>query len=428
MNLLIVLLLVLSMFAPYIGSWLPSLAGSPAGGLARDFTILVFIIGTLFVITKSLKVTLMQASYLIAWSVLSCWMAILAVTGGQISSGILGARNLIIFPLVGLLVSINIRKSVINYSTVKNCIFVLGGLAAVLGILDVITNGKVLIMLGYNDEYAEGSLFNLVVEYLGFRRASAGLSDSLNYGYTMSLFAVYFIYCLTMMKSCSKFKIILVCLLALLSSVAVILSLTRGAILVLIIGIMLFAIRYGSRRVKIAFAAFIVSLIIVASSTVYSGLLYGRFTDSEKVSERSSQSRIDMAKKSMVVIINNPFGIGLGTQGAGTKYISDDMRVNSDNFFFWILVESGFMGFTLLLVTLILNYIICFRYVRKDKPKLLLCVYMLIAYVITGMLSAAQISPLYSIFYWIIINIEAANTSLPVKSIRYVKKTMLTNA
>lgn len=304
---------------------------------------------------------------------------------------------------------VNIRIGAVSPESVKKCIYILGFLAAILGILDVVTDGKILVMLGYRKDYADGDLFNLVVEYLGFRRASGGLADSLNYGYTMSLFTVYFLYGLLTSKDVQKTKIAMKYLLFSLSAVAVVLSLTRGAILVTVIGMILFVFRLGSKRFKLLFLfSFIIGTLTFALSD-YGELLYGRFTDSEKVSAQSSQSRIDMASQSFEVIANNPFGIGLGTQGAGTKFISDDMRVDTDNFFLWVSLESGVVGLMLLFTTAVLNFVICFRSSRSNKHLFLLCLYMAIAYFLTGMLSSAQVSPLYSILFWVIINVECSD-------------------
>ena len=429
MTKLVITILVLNVFAPYVGSWLPPLAGSPAGGIIRDLTIVTFASCTFIVVLRSPKLPLLQVAYLIIWFWLFAWMATLVVTGGQINAGILGARNLILFPLVGLFALINIQKGTISYNSIKKCIYVLGAIASILVILDVATNGQILVMLGYKKDYADGGdLFNLVVEYLGFRRASGGLVDSLNYGYTMSLFSTYFMYGLIEPNSNSKLKTRMSYLLVLFSSIAVILSLTRGAILVMVIGFMMFVIRCGSVRFKFAFLTLSSIGIFAFAASDYGELLYGRFTDSEKISAQSSQSRIDMAINSLDVVIKYPFGIGLGTQGAGTKFISDDMRINTDNFFLWVLVESGVMGLFLLLVASGINYIICFKYAWRNKPVFLLCTYMLIAYVITGMLSSAQISPLYSLLYWVIINIESVGPALSENSMKFTNPALLPNA
>lgn len=411
---LAVALLILNVFAPYVGSWLPPLAGAPAGGIIRDMAIVVFCTSTLLVLLKSKTLPFLQLAYMIMWLWFLAWIAILVATSGQIGVGILGARNLLLFSLVGLCTSINIQKGTLNYFSIKKCIYILGGIASVLGILDVATNGKVLTLFGYRDDYTgAGDLFNLVVKYLGFRRASGGLADSLNYGYTMSLFAVYFLYHAITTKQLSKSRVILSYLLVFLSSISVILSLTRGAIIVMVLGFIIFIFRYGSWRFKFASLIMCSVVILAIASSGYGKLLYGRFTDTERASAQSSQSRIDMALNSFDVIKQNPLGIGLGTQGAGTKFINDDMRVNTDNFFLWVMVESGIIGVFLLLATFMINYIICFKYALKNKTVFLLCAYMLIAYIITGMLSSAQISPLYSILYWVIINIEATKPAVP---------------
>jgi O-antigen ligase len=407
MNCLLIFILIVNMFAPYIGSWLPIEGGAPVGGLLRDLLIAVFAACTALAIIRSPKVTLSQFGYIYLWLFLLSWMTVLAVMLSDINAGILGARNIVLFPLVGFLLFINMDKGTVSYATIINCIYILAGIAAVLGILDVATKGDILLKLGYKPDYAGGDLFNLVVQYLGIRRASGGLADALNYGYTMALFAIFILYRLLKYPLSKSSKIISYLLIGVLS-IATILSLTRGAIIVLAIGFLIFAFTYGSIKLKMAlvFSLFIGSTYIASSE--YGELLYIRFTDQEKTSAESTQGRITMAEKSIDSILANPLGVGLGTQGAGTKFLNDDARINTDNYFLWIAVESGVIGVLLLLLTLAANFLICFKCMKKDRPSYIYFFILSISFILAATLSSAPISPLYAIFFWIIINIESA--------------------
>jgi O-antigen ligase len=395
------------MFAPYIGSWLPIEDGAPVGGLLRDLLITVFAACTGLVIIRSPKVTLSQFGYIYFWLFLLFWMTVLAVMLSDINAGILGARNIVLFPLVGFLLFINMDKGTVRYATIINCIYILAGVAAVLGILDVATKGDILLKLGYKPDYAGGDLYNLVVEYLGIRRASGGLSDALNYGYTMALFAIFILYRLLKYPLPKSSKIIS-CLLIGALSMATILSLTRGAIIVLALGFLIFAFTYGSIKLKIVLVSLIFIGSAIIASSEYGELLYVRFADQEKISAESTQGRITMAEKSIDSISINPLGVGLGTQGAGTKFLNDDTRINTDNYFLWIAVESGVIGLLLLLLTLVANLFICFKCMKKDKPSCIYFFILVITFILAATLSSAPISPLYAIFFWIIINIESA--------------------
>jgi hypothetical protein len=409
MNTLLILLLVVNFFAPYIGSWLPPLAGFPAGGIIRDAIIITIVSTNFIAIIRMSKVSYLQSIYLISWFLLSVWMVIvMIVADGHINAAILGARNIILFPLIGFLAFINVQNGLLKYKSLNKCIFVLGSIAAIMGILDVVTKGEILTILGYKEDYAGGDLFALVVEYLGIRRASGGFSDALNYGYTMSLFTIFVLYNLFKNNPISQLNKLKYCIIVVLSSIAVFLSLTRGAIIVLILGYLGFFICYGSVKQRILIIASVIVGLAIFSATDYYDLLYGRFTDQEKYSAESSQTRISMAEKAIEVLIENPLGYGLGTQGAGTKFLSEDTRINTDNYFLGVAVESGIMGLILLIVVLATNFYICYCHMKTDKTTFLFFIFLVTSFVVSALLSSAPVSPLYSIMFWVIINSEAA--------------------
>jgi hypothetical protein len=414
-NILFISVVTSTFLAPYLGSWLPSIGGSPSGGVIRDIIIIAYLGCTAgYLSLSTLKKSTRQASYLLIYSMLSAYLIALALTGDQIFAGMLGMRNIILYPIVGYATFVNINMKTLSHKTIKYCIYTWGGIASALGILDVTTGGEILVGLGYNQDYSESELFNLVVEYFGYRRASGGFADALNYGYTMALVSTYVLYNISrkedsniVIKGTSYFILVT-------SSLAVILSLTRGAIIVMILGFIVYCVIFTSRKWKMIFISLFISLIIAFAESDYGTLLYGRFTDIEENSKMSSQTRIEMARESLDVITRNPIGIGLGTQGVGAKFIDKDTRVNTDNYYLWIAIESGILGMILLFTAAVNNFIICINY-ASDHNIMMFSILMIATYMITGMLSSAPIHPLYSVLYWVIINMEAARGRLRLR-------------
>jgi hypothetical protein len=51
-----------------------------------------------------------------------------------------------------------------------------------------------------------------------------------------------------------------------------------------------------------------------------------------------------MAINSLSYLSEHPSGIGLGTQGSGNMLSEKDNRLNTDNYFFWMALETGIVG------------------------------------------------------------------------------------
>jgi O-antigen ligase/polysaccharide polymerase Wzy-like membrane protein len=412
MNILVITLLFVTMFASYLGSWLPPVGGSPAGGVIRDGLTVAFMAVSLLVILFSERIDILQFVLLSLWALLACWLMVLIVTGGNVGAAILGARNILMFPLIGVLLLLNMVKGNITYVPIKRSLYVVGFIAAMLGVLDFLSNGKIPALLGYRPEYRGEGATALITAYLGIQRASGGLADSLNYGYTMALFTIYVLYHLLAdgQRSAGRLRKFFLSTTILLGGFATIFSLTRGAIIVLLLGMTILLLRHGSWKVHVCYAALLVSLFVVLLASDYSKVFFGRFLEQDTASAESSRMRVVMAENSLRELRSEPFGVGLGSQGAGAHLLSSDERISTDNYFLWVALESGIPGLCILMSALFVNFLICFRKLSWRKSAFTLFLVLAATFGISGMLSSAPISPIFAVCFWMIVNSEAART------------------
>lgn len=396
-TLLLVALLYISVFSSFIGSWLPSVFGLTSGGVLRDIVIVLFIF---FAILKMLRFGKPMEYIALAFYVLFVLLVfLLVITSDNISASVLGGRNMILFLPFGLFVFFLINRNLIDTSFVRKNIFLVGFVAASLGVLDVLTDGLILNILGYDPNYTGSEYFKPVSSYLGFVRATGGISDALNFGYLMATLS--FIVLFQMIYKNKSFWInVFYFILFILSFSAMVLSMTRGAFLVFFFGVFLilfFDLNFKNRIILLILSLLICVLFI---QTEYGQAMIVRFFGNEQHSVSSSNYRIYMAMDSFKALFDNPLGIGLGTQGAGMKFLSEDTRVNTDNYFFYVMLEVGILGFILVF----LMNLVQFYLVRKSSHRYMF-LFMFFGYFICGALSSALISPVLSIFYWISINV-----------------------
>ena len=388
-TLLLVALLYISVFSSFIGSWLPSVFGLTSGGVLRDILVVLFII---YSILKVLRFGKPIEYVALAFYVLFVLLVfLLVITSGNISASILGGRNMLLFLPFGLFVSFLINRGLIDASLVRKNIILVGFIAAFLGVLEVLTDGIILNILGYDPNYTGSEYFKPVSSYLGFVRATGGISDALIFGYLMAFSS--FIVLFQMIYKNKPFWInVFYFVLFVLSFSAMIFAMTRGAFVVFFFGLFLilfFGLNFKNRIILLILSLLICVLFI---QTEYGQAMIVRFFGNEQHSVSSSNYRIYMALDSIKTLIDNPLGIGLGTQGAGMKFLSEDTRINTDNYFFYVMLEVGILGFILVF----LMNLIQFCLVRKTSHRYMF-LFMFFGYFICGALSSALISPVLSI-------------------------------
>ncbi|EBU0652774.1 O-antigen ligase family protein, partial [Salmonella enterica] len=207
------------------------------------------------------------------------------------------------------------------------------------------------------------------------------------------------------------YKRLLMLIISFVLFIAICMSLTRGAILV---AALIYALYIISNRKMLlcGITLFVIIIPVLAISTNifdnYTEILIGRFTDSSQASRGSTQGRIDMAINSLNFLSEHPSGIGLGTQGSGNMLSVKDNRLNTDNYFFWIALETGIIGLIINIIYLASQFYsstLLNRIYGSHYSNMHYRLYFLFGsiYFISAALSSAPSSSTFSIYYWTVL-------------------------
>lgn len=408
MNILYAAILSVNLFSPYISSWMVGILPFPPGAMLRDVINAFFIMLVLFrFVTERKKTHLSLIVAIFSWVALVSWVLVLIIFSPDKMQAVMGARSYILFPAVffALVVVIASYPETFNVKKIIGYILALMFIVATISIIDVLMKGEFIKLLGYDEHYA-GEQLNLINSYDDMIRATGGFSDALNFGYMLTLGILLCMECFS-----QGYKRAWMLIVSLVLFTAICMTLTRGAILAAVIIFACYII--SNRRMLISGAVLflIIAPTLMVSTNIfdqYIETLVGRFTDSSQTSRGSTQGRIDMAINSVSYLSEHPSGIGLGTQGSGNMLSVKDNRLNTDNYFFWMALETGVIG-------LIINifYMTCQFYAsmfldRRDTNHHTythLRVYFLlgIIYLISAALSSAPSSSTFSIYYWTVL-------------------------
>lgn len=390
------LLIIAVSFNPYISSWLPTFGGYPAGAFFRLGAILIFYILTLSYIIKT--PTAKVNFFLVGSAAIFSQALILSIIVGHNNFGqiAIGLHAFFLYPMIFLfgytfLANSSSRTRISTKffitKTATNFFF----LFSMVALLDVITSGNFTLWIGYNPNYG-GPEFSLINRYYDLVRANGGFADALAFGYLMSLGFIYFYFIIySQGKTFSGLTGML------LTSSLAWLSLTRGAILALLFSWLIVFLRSTSLQK---------SLILLLSSIGlmsfflfgYHEILLGRFLDTDPGSATSTELRLKMALNSLHYISENPFGVGLGTQGAGSTLSENDQRINTDNFFFHSLLELGVIGALFFCVYLIAQFSCIYKSMRNRAAFLCLA----FLFIISSTFSSAFQAGILSVFFWVV--------------------------
>lgn len=401
-SLLLISLFLLNIFSGYINSWFLTFPIPTIGSVLRDliFIIIIFPLAHFAIVNKQFRVIYPVAM----WTVAAAFCLVLVFFSPSVFRGAMGFRN-IFYPLAGISVLLFFHhndRTIFQAIRLRYCAVTIFLIISIFGILDFLSGGSFPELLGFNPAYND--LVSMMVrKHLGITRANAGVSDALNYGYLMAFTALYGVYLLDIEVGRGRR---LLWLLVIASSVACVLSMTRGAIiaLFLIIFIKMF-IKTPFKTVLISFI-FFTAIISYALTTEYGQVVIDRFTERDPGSESSSNERINAALKSFSAISENPLlGVGLGTQGAPTLFEDVDLRIATDNSFLWILLDTGIIGFMLIMLSYfsIFTFLLRKTWSRCYQKFVLLSLLLLI---ISAILSSAPVSPTFSLCFWIILTAE----------------------
>ncbi|HBV0977310.1 TPA: O-antigen ligase family protein [Citrobacter freundii] len=380
----------------------------PPGAILRDVLNALFVVLMLirFLVDRK-KIHFFLVFTIFAWGSLVLWVIALTIFSSDKVQAIMGGRSYILFPAVFIALAILkvCYSESLNVEKVVRYIIFLMLTVAVIAIIDVLMKGELIKLLGYDEHYA-GDQLNLINSYDGMIRATGGFSDALNFGYMLTLGVLLCMECFS-----QGYKRAWMLIASLVIFTAICMTLTRGAILVAVI-IYAFYIISNRKMLLSGITLFLIVIPILMVSTnifdKYIDTLVGRFTDSSQTSRGSTQGRIDMAMNSLSYLSEHPSGIGLGTQGSGNMLSVKDNRLNTDNYFFWMALETGIVGLIINIFYMASQFYASFSLDRRyNTHPSYACfrIYFLlgITFFISAALSSAPSSSTFSIYYWTVL-------------------------
>ena len=395
---LISMIVITTLWTPYIGSWFKNYVSLPAGALVRDtlcmMQILLFFVHfiqkgrhkkriiyyvyfTIFLCAVTLAILFCDDYFLIAYT---------------------GIRPYLYFPLIFFscyyFINNGMDPGVINKVFMINIV-----IASIIALGDVFTANSFSSFLGYDHTFA-GDDMPLMIKFESFWRANGGFSDALNFGYLMSF--SFSINLFNLKKSKYKKTTFFLMILSLITCIA---SITRGAIIVCFCVFVIYFFRLNYKHlIGVAISALLfLSVWFVFAPSEYNEMIIGRFLQTDNSSAESSNLRVKMMINSVNFLIENPMGSGLGTQAVGyvmRKRIDNTVkRVTTDNAFLHVAVETGVIGFIIYCIVIIFSFYLLFLSMKDKRFFIAISA----IYFISGMLSSALMSVTFGLIYWIVV-------------------------
>lgn len=393
-------LILINIWAPYVGSWFPKIAGAPAGAAIRDILNLILLIyGLSLVFFTGRRFNKFYVWSLLIWLFLCVWVLVLMMHSPNMMQAIMGARSYILFPSIYFIVLINVYYKNINIERVTNFILLNGVIAAFIAIIDVLSSGQLKLAIGYKSDYA-GDNFSLIDSYDGLLRATGGFSDALNFGYMLSV-----VYLLSLHKFYKTDRWIYF-LSAIVLAICTIMTLTRGAIVCVLLISTVYIFKGKNSIFRLIIIATMVCFLLIYSYdywSLYVDLMIERFTDSSSTSKGSTMGRVSMAIAAIDTLTSQPMGLGLGTQGSGNIISSNNLRVNTDNYFFWMALETGVIGMCINVIFFVFVFLSAYSGGKKYQGHLFSKEFfflMVFIFFFSSLVSSAPSSSTLSIVFW----------------------------
>ena len=420
---LVVLLVLVTLAAGYLSSWLPLVAGFPAGAIIRDAMCAVIIVAglaALVVRRPDGPVGTAPARVVLApLALLAVWVIILTATSHSLTGALLSARNLLLYPVVAVAVYGLWTRGLVNGRFVVGGMLGLGCIAAALGLADTFTGGAIVERLGFRPDFTGLPTAGFGVEGVsggvaGVVRASGGISDALVFGYLMAFVALVALWLGTQtLAGGPTFRWQTAGGLAAgLALAAMIASLTRGAWVAFAVGLVALILMRPGRAIL---AASLLAIVLAVAGTTamsaltpaeQSGNLGGAVADrvgsADSASQLSSQARVDELRTGLETLIARPLGTGLGSEGAGADRAgSVAVKSTIDIYVMIVALQTGIPGLVIWLsgVAAVLAWV-----VRNRRHGGAPIIGAGLAFgVVASILSFTPDAPPMSLFFWLIL-------------------------
>jgi hypothetical protein len=331
----------LSLTANFISSWAGLVAGLPAGALARDAAFLVLLLATA---GGGATGQTGSSSRLLAYAALAAVVIASLDTAGGLPA-IVGARTYLLYPV--LLLAPAWRMSVSGRLAVARAMVALLAAMAVIGLLEVATRGGILTTLGYRADFAETATTSASPYFAGFRRATGGLGNFLEFGLVMNIG-------LLMARATLRGHWRAVAMVLFASAAFLSWSRLSWALVLLVALIPLDIVGQAVTRVQARrlLGAVVVVVVAMLFFTLGPGqIAKDRILGTDRVTQRSTSTRESQLSTALAQAGTRLVGTGPGTQGAAADRTSGRaQRTVTDNGYLIWLLELGWLGFAAIIL------------------------------------------------------------------------------
>jgi len=329
-----------SIFANYLSAWLPSAGAYPSGALLRDLLALLVLGVAAAQLSRPddhataaparRRLSVFERHVLLSlFLFLGAWMLAVLVFDPEPFLGVYAIRGITLYVAAGIAAFALVERGRVSGQALGDRTLVLGLVACAIGILDSATHGAILDVLGYDPNYANvGGLAPVgeQTEFFGHDRASGGVTNAVTFAYLAAIVAAYALYRLLHDRGRRGRRVLALEASAVVAGgAACLLSLTRGALIALVLGVVVIVIAAPPSRWRVAAlaagGALVAAFLIVAGATGLGSVLEQRLTSGDLASQLSSEERQSELEYGLDVLERHPLGVGLGSFGkAASRY------------------------------------------------------------------------------------------------------------
>lgn len=395
-------------FTNILGSWLGFGAG-PVGGALRDAAVLaIVLLWSAGVIRERRRLPLSAGRVLvIGFAGVVC---ILALATDDWVTAAYGARNLAFYTCL-LFLAADLFPPGEHQRRAVRAVLVALSLLALVGILEVVTNGAALTKIGFDLSYsAQGITRQETVDtFLGHRRATAGVGNALDFSWLM-MFG--FLMALAWRPDRPWERRLRRATLAT-TACGAILSLTRSAWLGIGGGLIVMAVLARSRRAWFALTATAVCVAVLLMT--FPELVYlDRLLSRDVASQSTTSQRLLIYDYAQRFAPANPVGIGIGSQGSANRRVVDPRRFTLDSYYLQLIGEGGVLLLSVYLAAAAALFIELWKRARSRStaaPTAAGALGVLSGALLANVTSGSMDSRIVSIEFWFLIGLALAEPS-----------------
>jgi len=388
-----------------------AIAGFPGGAIYRDAVFLSCVVGFLVlevVRGKNAGTNAFSRRFRSFLTLYLIAVALYSLAAPDMLVAFMAGRTAGWYMTLALLIPRFVSKK--RAASILSVAVLIGFVVAMVGLVEVVTDGEVLRMLGFRSDYAEklGGIADAFPYFMGIRRATAGMGNYIIFGSYMVIVAVM---ALAFLPHLTSFRWRFLGILTfLVSMVSAVLSFSRGVWVVMVLVVLIFFVaKRGHVVLHMALALLVVVVIQVAISEIGGGVaLSERLYSSDELTLLSNYGRIEQAKDAVGIAMARPLGIGLGTMNAARSIAAVQGSARGlvpDSYAFQVLAE---MGWPMLVAWITLIFVLLAELTNtyKNLPEglsrdlVLSAVGMVVVIVINSIVNSVYSSNLLNIIFW----------------------------